>query len=535
VDSSRRPLIAATFRFGELCSPFSFTGVCDGRSVRFVGVAGRVLDFVEEMMMRRLWWLLVLMLLPVADACADYVANPTGYQCNSSGWTKATLHDACQYLSGSISTPVPYAGGVARSVEFGGPYPAAMGCHTFNSAGAAFGDQTCRAMSYSCPYGGTLGTKVINSVVVYYCIGADPPPLCTDTNPFIRKFYYTSTPYIDPSNYAGCQVVALELLVCRTDSTGTYCMWKVQRNGQVYSGPDVQNGGKASDAPEVKTDPPTKSPPLPGQDPQACPNCIPCPAGSVQVGFDKDSIPICVGTGTEPQNPPAPPPVTTKPPVTTTNSDGSTVSTQDVVQTNSDGSTTTTTTTTTTGADGSKTVSVSASTSNTSTGTVGRQDTPNTDQMNLCKQNPNLTICSNSSVGGDCTSGLTCNGDAVQCATLMAAQKLQCARQADEDGLKASPSKTLGDAMLSGTDPSKSTIDAVIKGDTVDMSSPALDQTGFVGGGSCLPDKTFTVMGHAVTVSFATVCSNVQPLRYIVMACAFILVYLMVARSVING
>ena len=26
-----------------------------------------------------------------------------------------------------------------------------------------------------------------------------------------------------------------------------------------------------------------------------------------------------------------------------------------------------------------------------------------------------------------------------------------------------------------------------------------------------------------------------QPLRYIVMACAFILVYLMVARSVING
>jgi hypothetical protein len=370
----------------------------------------------------------------------------------------------------------------------------------------------------------------------YWCKTVNaPPPVCTDTNPFIRKFYYTSTPYIDPSNYAGCQVVALELLVCRTDSTGTYCMWKVQRNGQLYTGPDVQNGGKASDAPEVKTDPPTKSPPLPGQDPQACPNCIPCPAGSVQVGFDKDSIPICVGTGTEPQNPPAPPPVTTKPPVTTTNSDGSTVSMQDVVQTNSDGSTTTTTTTTTTGADGSKTVSVSASTSNTSTGTVGRQDTPNTDQMNLCKQNPNLTICSNSSVGGDCTSGLTCNGDAVQCATLMAAQKLQCARQADEDGLKASPSKTLGDAMLSGTDPSKSTIDAVIKGDTVDMSSPALDQTGFVGGGSCLPDKTFTVMGHAVTVSFATVCSNVQPLRYIVMACAFILVYLMVARSVING
>ena len=117
----------------------------------------------------------------------------------------------------------------------------------------------------------------------------------------------------------------------------------------------------------------------------------------------------------------------------------------------------------------------------------------------------------------------------------MAAQKLQCARQADEDGLKASPSKTLGDSILAGTDPSQTAITTLMKGDTADMSNPTLDQGGFVGGGSCLPDKTFSVMGHAVTVSFATVCSNIQPLRYIVMACAFILVYLMVARSVING
>jgi hypothetical protein len=211
------------------------------------------------------------------------------------------------------------------------------------------------------------------------------------------------------------------------------------------------------------------------------------------------------------------------------------VTTQQTIQQNSDGSTTTTTTTTTVGVDGSKTVTVGSQTSNNGVGGAGKQDTPNADQMNLCKQNPNLSICQNSSVSGDCASGLTCSGDAVQCATLMAAQKLQCARQADEDALKASPSKALGDSILAGTDPSKGDIDTLMKGDTVDMSAPALDQGGFIGGGSCIPDKTFTVMGQAVTVSFATVCSNVQPLRYIVMACAFILVYLMVARSVING
>jgi hypothetical protein len=255
----------------------------------------------------------------------------------------------------------------------------------------------------------------------------------------------------------------------------------------------------------------------------------------VQGGFDSDGIVICIGTGSDPQNPQTPPPITTKPPVTVNNADGSTTTTQQTVQQNSDGSTTTTTTTTVVLADGSKTVSMGSNTTNSTAGTPGRQDTTATDQANLCKQNPTLSICRNSSVSGDCTAGVVCSGDAVQCATLQAAQKLQCARQSDEDGLKSSASKTLGDAILGGTDPSKATIDTLIKGDTADMSAPTLDQGGFVGGGSCLPDKTFSVMGHVVTVSFATVCSNIQPLRYIVMACAFILVYLMVARSVING
>lgn len=484
-------------------------------------------------MMRRLWWLLVLMLLPVADALADYTATPTGFQCNNSGWTKATLHDACQYLSSSISTPVPYAGGVQRSVEFGGPYPAAMGCHTFNSANAPFGDQTCVAKSWTCPFGGTL----INVSGVMTCTGANPPPTCpvgqAAEDWFPANGLGAGFPVCADS---GCMMTIGEAGSCVTyGSTGVkYCDFKGTLTGGTCN-PQLDNKNTTTYGAGQATQPSgsnTRSdlPPTPSGG-----KTVPCPKGSVQGGFGIDGIPICIGTGTAPQNPQTPPPVTTKPPVTVNNSDGSTTTTQQTVQTNSDGSTTTTTTTTIVGADGTKTVNMGSATSNNTSGTAGKQDTPNTDQMNLCKQNPTLSICQNSSVSGDCTSGLSCSGDAVQCATLMAAQKLQCARQADEDGLKASPSKTLGDSILGGTDPSKTTIDTLIKGDTADMSAPTLDQGGFVGGGACIPDKSFSVMGRTVTVSFATVCSNIQPLRYIVMACAFILVYLMVARSVING
>ena len=315
-------------------------------------------------------------------------------------------------------------------------------------------------------------------------------------------------------------------------STGVrYCEIDGKLNGQTCATGTTPNGsyGTAQSKP-AGTSTSTNLPPT-----NTGSKNVPCPKGTVQGGFDQDGIAICMGTGSDPQNPQTPPPVTTKPPVTTNNADGSTTTTQQTVQTNSDGSTTTTTTTTVVAADGTKSVTSGSQTSNTPTGTAGRQDTPNTDQMNLCKQNPNLSICRDSTVSGDCTAGVVCTGDAIQCATLQAAQKLQCARQADEDGLKASASKTLGDSILGGTDPSKSAIDTLIKGDTADMSAPTLDQGGFVGGGSCIPDKTFSVMGQSVTMSFATVCSNIQPLRYAVMACAFILVYLMVARSVING
>jgi hypothetical protein len=178
-------------------------------------------------------------------------------------------------------------------------------------------------------------------------------------------------------------------------------------------------------------------------------------------------------------------------------------------------------------------VTVNSNTTNSSAGTPGKIDTPN-DPGDICKQHPELTVCRNSSVSGTC-GAIACAGDAIQCATLRAAAQMQCNQQADIDALKARGEVATGNSILSGADPMAGQISDLVKGSEVDMSAPKLDQAGFVGGGACFPNKTFSVMGKSVTVDFTTVCSNIQPLRAVVMAVALIVSYLIVARSVLQS
>lgn len=112
---------------------------------------------------------------------------------------------------------------------------------------------------------------------------------------------------------------------------------------------------------------------------------------------------------------------------------------------------------------------------------------------------------------------------------------MECKQRTDEEALKAMPEMTLGQKVLAGADPMQGEIDTVMKGTEIDVSKPQLDQTAFLGGGSCLPNKTMSVMGRSVTVEFAQLCTNIQPLRGVVMACAFILAYMIVSRSVLQG
>lgn len=386
----------------------------------------------------------------------------------------------------------------------------------------------------TCPFGGSLVSSTSNGTVVWNCRGADMPNPCADTKEYIRKFYYTNGgPYTMPDHYGSCVVVPNKLLVCRTDTTGTYCMWSFNRTGNLYQGSDKPGSGAQPEgsADDVKTDPQTNSPPIrnPASKPDICATCIPCPNGSVQAGIDADGVPLCVGSGTNPVDPPKTPTTTTKPPTTTTGSDGTVTTIQDTVQQNSDGSTTTTTTTTVTKPDGTKTVSVNAVTGNNTAGQPGKTDTPSADQANLCKQNPNLTICRNSTVSGTCAE-TTCVGDAIQCATLRAAAALQCQQKKDADDLKASPLNTLGTAAAAGNDPAASTLPTASKAEVVTLASIEGSQ-GWLGAGSYFKDKTVQLPGGKQLVIPLSQGQDVMiALRYVTMiVCS--LVCLSIIRS----
>jgi hypothetical protein len=310
----------------------------------------------------------------------------------------------------------------------------------------------------------------------------------------------------------------------RGKTTGTVCNSMTDNSTGTNYGPGQEkpSGGTRTDMPTTKSG---------GK-------AVPCPQGTVQGGIDADGVPLCIGSGADPKNPPVAPPTTTGPPVTTQNADGSSTTTQTTTQQNSDGSTTTTVVKTIVGADGAKTVSQTQDTGKSTSGGQGKMDTPNADQTNLCKQNPQLAICQNSTVSGDCSAGaaaLVCTGDAVQCAQLRYSAELACRERQDLEDLKANGNKSLGDSILSGADPKKADIDNLLKGTEVDLSKPNLDQSGFLGGGSCLANRNFTVLGQTVTMDFSTVCNNILPFRAGIMLCAFIVAYMLVSRSVLQS
>lgn len=336
----------------------------------------------------------------------------------------------------------------------------------------------------------------------------------------------------NPTCFNSCTVATTSLDGCYSEiGTGIYsCDFTMKQTGGTCSVADA--------SPQSPRSPSTHTPTT--SEPTKAPDALNCPKGTVQAGISADGIPLCVGMGTKPQTSTSDT-TTTKPPVTVTNADGSTTKTEQTDVKNPDGSTTTTTKTTTTGSDGTVTVVVGSATGNTPAGTPGKPGTNGTngkDGKSLCETNPELSICRNSTVSGDCAAGVAavaCTGDAVQCAQLRYAAELACKQRQDVEDLKASGSKVLGDSILGGNDPKKIELEALVKGTEVDMSQPQLDQSGFVGGGSCLANRSISVFGRQVSVSFSEVCSNIQPLRAGVLAVAFIVAYLIVARSVLQA
>ena len=339
----------------------------------------------------------------------------------------------------------------------------------------------------------------------------------------------TYNPMKDPgSRVGGCCVKVEELKRCYSlpnsqTPNQAWCTFSYFRDGNLCSGgPEASGAEPPSDA--KRTDLP----------PAEAPDNGPCPKGTVNAGLSHSGVPMCMGTGTDPKNKPAAPPkVETE--KTDTAPDGTKTTTKTETITNSDGSKTTTTTVTITKPDGTKQVDQQKDTSKTPTNEPGKDDSDKEDEKyDLCKQNPHLTICQNSSVAGKCGE-ISCSGDAIQCATLRAAAAMQCQQQKDLEDLAKAPGLGLGNAIAQGSDPMQGAIDSTLKGTEIDLSKPSLDATGFVGAGACLAPITMTVVGRPVTASFDSVCQNIQPLRYAIMACAYILVYLLVSRSILQG
>jgi hypothetical protein len=223
---------------------------------------------------------------------------------------------------------------------------------------------------------------------------------------------------------------------------------------------------------------------------------------------------------------------TTSPTTRTANPDGSTTDTQTTTTKNSDGSTTTTTRTTRTASDGTKTESSTGTTGLTPGGTQGKSDGTDADKSDFCKQNPTLNVCKNSTVDiADCKNGsgvTACTGDAIQCAMFRQSRKEYC------ESIAPTPQSTLGDSLLRGVDPNAATLPTPQNGETINVNT-GLNRTGFIGGGSCFPDRQIVIgTGQTLTLPFSMACPYLIPLRVFLMMMATFASFMILQRSVLG-
>jgi len=337
------------------------------------------------------------------------------------------------------------------------------------------------------------------------------------------------SPSVDGSSDGDCRIKLVDVKQCYLGVDGaSYCQYVGERTG------DLLATSATYPPPSVDVSP------APGDDSRIPANAGTvknggaCPKGTVAGGFSSDGLINCIGTGSAPRNQPPAPPIT-KTETKTANADGSNTNTITTVKTNSDGSKTTIVERIVVMPSGETRRDETRDTSPRPDGNPGKE-TPEkpAEQKDFCKQNPGLSVCRESSVSGKCGE-ISCTGDAIQCANLRAVAVMECRDADDRSQLDKMAVRGTGQAILEGADPQQGAIDAMLKGDKVDLSKPNIDQSGFLGGGSCFAPKSFSVSGRTVTMDFDVVCNNIQPLRAVVLACAFIIAYLIVSKSVLEA
>ena len=327
---------------------------------------------------------------------------------------------------------------------------------------------------------------------------------------------------------SGCKVNMTEVTECKNKG-GTFASWEAGHPtictfNYAKTGDSCTAGQGSPGTVPPSGDP--RTPQIPAMKP---PPGASCPAGTVQGGTDSAGTPICIGSGSAPKNSPPPPPKIESE-KTTQNPDGSTTTTKTTTTTNADGSTTTTTTVTTKGADGTTSENTSKNTSDKPGGGAGKDDSARDDEKyDLCKQNPMLNICRNSSVSGSCGE-ISCDGDAIQCATLRAAAAMQCKQKQDEDDLKASPLAAKGQAAIDGTD-----LDGLpsIK-NAQKVTIPGMDTQGWLGNGAAFEDVRVSVQGHEIVVPLSKWTGYLVGLRYALMIVASMVSFRILGSAILK-
>lgn len=267
----------------------------------------------------------------------------------------------------------------------------------------------------------------------------------------------------------------------------------------------------------------------PNMPPKAAPDDKTCPRGTVNAGLSSSGIPMCVGQGTNPKNPPAAPPKV-EVEKNEVMPDGSTQNTKSVTTKNADGSTTTVKTVTVTKSTGEKETTQEKNTTPTPGGKPGKEtENPVTESNNVCKQNPNLAMCKNSTVGGKCGE-TSCTGDAIQCATLRAAAILQCKAEKDELDLKASPLAAKGQSAMDGSD--MEGLPGPKNGLVVNVAS--MKSEGWLGNGAAFEDVSVNLRGQEILIPLSKWSSYLLPFRYMLMIIASLISYRILAGAVLK-
>jgi hypothetical protein len=365
------------------------------------------------------------------------------------------------------------------------------------------------------------------------CSNVPHPPKCPAGVPGVGSWkagktgVYTGypSPFETGGCVSGCKVKMKDVKNCHSYGTGfDYCEYQYESTGDTCS---VGDGTSAPETPPADPNPPRTDVP-PFVPPQGD-----CPKGTYQGGVNSAGTPMCYGPGSDPKKP-KPPPPKTESEKTEQGEDGSSTHTKTTKTTNSDGSVTTVTVMTVTRPDGSKETTVTADTSKTPVGQPGKDESKQEDEKyDLCKQNPNLNICRNSSVAGTCGQ-ISCQGDAIQCATLRAAAAMECKGREEEQKLRQMASHNVGELILSRADPAQGDIDAALKGTEVDMSQSKIDDSSFVAA-QCMGDKSFVYSGRTITIPISRFCGMIEPLKYAIVAAAWIIAYTIVSKSVLSS